>query len=159
MSNTGSAILTFKDFSTSGNFAISANACLGAEVPAWTKPCKISFTFTPTMLGKQTGTLTLSDNSGDSPQTIQLSGIGVEPATLRDRDGRHSERAEGIHTYQQSKHDAVQHLRVCDRRLCDIRDDVRKYLAGQEQVHHQRNFHSYNDRKEGRATDRERQRQ
>jgi uncharacterized repeat protein (TIGR03803 family) len=82
VSNTGSAILTFKNFSTSGNFVISANACLGAEVPAWTKPCKISLTFTPTMLGKQTGSLTFSDSAGDSPQTIQLSGIGVEPAML-----------------------------------------------------------------------------
>jgi uncharacterized repeat protein (TIGR03803 family) len=82
VNNFGSATLTFKDFSTSGNFAISANACLGAELPAWMKPCKISLTFTPTVLGKQTGTLILTDNSADSPQTIQLSGVGVEPATL-----------------------------------------------------------------------------
>jgi uncharacterized repeat protein (TIGR03803 family) len=82
VTNTGGAILTFKDFSTSGNFAISANSCLGTELPFWIATCRVSLTFAPTMLGKQTGTLTFTDNAADSPQTIQLSGIGVEPATL-----------------------------------------------------------------------------
>jgi hypothetical protein len=33
-------------------------------------------------LGKLTGTLTFTDNAPNSPQTVSLSGTGVEPATL-----------------------------------------------------------------------------
>jgi hypothetical protein len=43
---------------------------------------QVSITFTPTVLGKQTGTLSFIDNASNSPQTVPLSGIGVEPATL-----------------------------------------------------------------------------
>jgi hypothetical protein len=44
--------------------------------------CKVSVTFTPTVLGKLTGTLTFTDNAPTSPQTVALSGTGVLPATL-----------------------------------------------------------------------------
>jgi uncharacterized repeat protein (TIGR03803 family) len=82
LANSGSAVLTIKNVTIAGsNFAISANACAGAElIPL--KNCQISVTFTATTFGKQTGTLTFTDNAADSPQTIQLSGIGVEPATM-----------------------------------------------------------------------------
>jgi hypothetical protein len=42
----------------------------------------VSITFTPMALGKLTGTLTFTDNAVNSPQTVPLSGTGVEPATL-----------------------------------------------------------------------------
>jgi hypothetical protein len=44
--------------------------------------CDVSVTFAPTVLGKLTGTLSFTDNASNSPQTLPLSGIGAEPATL-----------------------------------------------------------------------------
>ena len=38
--------------------------------------------FAPAQLGPLTGTLTLTDNAANSPQTVTLSGTGVSPVTL-----------------------------------------------------------------------------
>ncbi len=40
--------------------------------------CTISVTFTPTAIGVQTGSITLTDNAADSPETVSLSGTGKE---------------------------------------------------------------------------------
>lgn len=94
LTNTGTAALTIKDVAISGNFTIFANACAGAElIPS--KNCKLYINFAPTMLGKQTGTLAFSDDSTNSPQTIQLSGVGVEPATLLPGAAYYGNRAVG----------------------------------------------------------------
>src|SRR5207248_11560613 len=42
--------------------------------------CSINVTFTPTALGARTGTLSVTDNAGGSPQTVALSGNGTAPA-------------------------------------------------------------------------------
>jgi len=42
----------------------------------------VSMTFTPTALGKVTGALTVTDNAAKSPQAVDLSGVGTEPANL-----------------------------------------------------------------------------
>ena len=44
--------------------------------------CTVIVTFTPTVLGLQTGTLSITDNAANTPQTVPLSGTGVAPATL-----------------------------------------------------------------------------
>jgi hypothetical protein len=80
LKNTGTATLEISSITPSGDFAISANTC-GATL-AGKKGCKVSITFTPTALGKVTGTLTFTDDAVNSPQTVPLSGTGVEPATL-----------------------------------------------------------------------------
>jgi hypothetical protein len=41
--------------------------------------CGIFVTFTPTATGTQTGTLTITDNAINSPQTVSLMGTGVPP--------------------------------------------------------------------------------
>jgi uncharacterized repeat protein (TIGR03803 family) len=77
----GSALLIMNGVTIDGSgFAISANTCGAALVIG--KKCKVSVTFTPTVLGKVTGTLTLNDNASNSPQTVPLSGTGVGPATV-----------------------------------------------------------------------------
>jgi hypothetical protein len=38
--------------------------------------CVIKVTFTPTQVGVRTGTLTVTDDAVDSPQTVGLSGTG-----------------------------------------------------------------------------------
>jgi len=41
--------------------------------------CTISVTFTPTAVGTRTGSLTISDNALNSPQTVSLTGTGTGP--------------------------------------------------------------------------------
>jgi hypothetical protein len=41
------------------------------------KECEISVTFTPTQIGSRTGTLSLSDSAGNSPQVVTLTGTGA----------------------------------------------------------------------------------
>jgi hypothetical protein len=65
--------------SASGDFS-AANAC-GATVVSGAS-CTIAVTFTPTVAGPRTGTLTVSDNASSSPQSVSLSGVGVEPVTF-----------------------------------------------------------------------------
>jgi hypothetical protein len=80
LTNTGSSSLTISSITASASFAISSKTC-GATLAAGAK-CKVSVTFTPTVLGKLTGTLTFTDNAANSPQTVPLTGTGVLPATL-----------------------------------------------------------------------------
>jgi hypothetical protein len=80
LKNTSTATLDISSITPSGDFVISANTC-GATL-AGKKSCKVSITFTPMALGELTGVLTFTDNAANSPQTVPLSGTGVEPATL-----------------------------------------------------------------------------
>jgi hypothetical protein len=80
VTNSSSNTLDIFTIDISGNFAISANTC-GNSLAAG-KNCKVSVTFTPTALGPFTGTLSFYDSAANSPQTVALSGTGVEPATI-----------------------------------------------------------------------------
>ena len=44
--------------------------------------CKITVTFTPTVLGTKTGTVTITDSAVNSPQTIAVKGTGASPVTF-----------------------------------------------------------------------------
>jgi len=57
-----------------GDFA-QRNNC-GSKVVAGGK-CKVSLTFTPSVVGTRTGSLTITDDAGSSPQIVSLSGTGV----------------------------------------------------------------------------------
>ncbi len=74
LTNSGTASLSIASISASGDFA-EVNTC-GNNVAAGAN-CTISVTFTPTSAGSRTGTLTITDNAGDSPQTVSLSGTGT----------------------------------------------------------------------------------
>jgi hypothetical protein len=76
--NTGTATLDLTGFAVSGPFAISTNNCVlvyKGALPAG-KACRVLITFTPTATGPATGTLTISDNAPNSPQTVTLTGTG-----------------------------------------------------------------------------------
>jgi hypothetical protein len=75
--NSGTAALTITSISASGDFA-ETQTC-GSSV-ATGATCAISVAFTPTAAGSRTGTLTITDNAGGSPQTVALSGTGTPPA-------------------------------------------------------------------------------
>jgi hypothetical protein len=63
----------------SGDFA-QTNNC-GSSVNAGAS-CTINVTFTPAASGTRTATLNVTDNAGNSPQTVSLSGTGIVPVTL-----------------------------------------------------------------------------
>ena len=77
LSNSGTAALTISGITASGDYAVT-NTCSGSL--AAEANCSISVTFKPTQTGARTGTLTITDNATNSPQTVQLSGTGIAPA-------------------------------------------------------------------------------
>src|SRR6202007_1888909 len=74
LTNTGNAALSITSIAASTQFA-QTNTC-GASVAAGAN-CTISVTFTPTAIGAQTGTITITDNATGSPQTVRLTGTGM----------------------------------------------------------------------------------
>ena len=77
VTNTGSGTVYFQSITLAGanptSFA-SSNTC-GASL-ATGAICKIGARFVPAVTGALSATITLSDNAGDSPQSITLSGTG-----------------------------------------------------------------------------------
>jgi hypothetical protein len=62
-----------------GDFA-ETNNCPASMAPA--AKCTISLTYTPTVLGAETASLAVADNTANSPQTVTLSGTGEAPVVL-----------------------------------------------------------------------------
>jgi hypothetical protein len=79
LTNSGSAALSITSIAASGDFA-ETNTC-GSSVAAGAN-CAISVTFTPTAGGSRTGTLTVTDSSSTSPQTVSLVGTGATVAEI-----------------------------------------------------------------------------
>jgi hypothetical protein len=79
LTNIGTAVVSISGIAASGDFS-QANTCGGTL--AINATCQVSIVFTPTAIGQRTGTLTVSDNATSSPQTVTLSGTGVQPLTL-----------------------------------------------------------------------------
>jgi len=75
LSNIGDATLVITSITASGDFNQS-NDC-GASVPA-PGQCTITITFKPKAVGARLGTLTLTDSATNSPQSVSLSGTGVQ---------------------------------------------------------------------------------
>lgn len=75
LTNPGPATLTISSIAASGDFHQSNNC--GSSLGATS--CTINVTFTPTATGARGGTLTVTDNASNSPQSATLSGTGVAP--------------------------------------------------------------------------------
>jgi hypothetical protein len=60
--------------STSGDFAVSSTTC--TTTLASKGKCTVNVVFKPTAKGTRTGTLSVSDSAGNSPQTAALTGTG-----------------------------------------------------------------------------------
>jgi YVTN family beta-propeller protein len=80
LTNNQTVALTGIAISTTGDFAVSATTCTTSL--AVKGKCTISVTFTPDATGTLTGQLSVSDSATNSPQTANLTGTGVVPATL-----------------------------------------------------------------------------
>jgi hypothetical protein len=79
LTNYGTANLNVTNIACTGDFA-ETNTC-GASVGS-AGSCPISVSFTPSATGTLNGTLSLNDNALDSPQSVALSGTGVQQACI-----------------------------------------------------------------------------
>ena len=87
LTNSGIGPLFYRSATITGtnaaNFAIQSDNCMGKTL-AIKADCKIYVTFTPSSIGSESATLTLTDgsiNPKDSvTQTVALSGMGVPPS-------------------------------------------------------------------------------
>src|SRR5439155_723450 len=84
LTNTGAAALTINSFAPSGDFAATSTGASdigrGSCRLAVGANCTIDVTFTTTASCVGTGSLSLADNAGGSPQIMMLSGNGPAPA-------------------------------------------------------------------------------
>lgn len=84
LTNSGSVTLTISGIATSGDFS-QTNTCGSSLTPAST--CNIAVVFTPSATGARSGTLTIADNSTNSPQAVALTGTGVAAMTISTPQG------------------------------------------------------------------------
>jgi Cep192 domain 4 len=83
VTNSGSADLVFGSGaatvsgSNAADFGVSSDTCSGNSVAA-ASTCEIGVTFTPGSAAGESATLKLADNATDSPQSVLLSGTGVD---------------------------------------------------------------------------------
>jgi hypothetical protein len=75
LSNTGDATLAISSIAAGGDFN-QTNDCGASLAPL--AHCTITVTFQPTAVGARLGSLTFTDSAADSPQTVSLSGTGVQ---------------------------------------------------------------------------------
>jgi hypothetical protein len=93
LTNNGGLPLTLSGVQATGDFAIAANTC-GNSVAAGAN-CVLTVAFAPVAAGARAGVLTLTDNATSSPQTVTLSGVGIDfalaasgPSTLTVSSGQ-----------------------------------------------------------------------
>ncbi|MEY4340020.1 MAG: hypothetical protein RLZ14_1870, partial [Actinomycetota bacterium] len=74
--------LTVSSITASGDFSVQSQTCTTAPIVA-AGTCQAVVRFAPTVIGTQTGTLTINSNSHVNPNTVSLLGLGITPgATL-----------------------------------------------------------------------------
>jgi len=76
LTNKGDAPLTIVGIQTTGDFGQTNTCGAGLDIEA---SCTIRVSFVPTAAGVRSGSLNISDNAPNSPQSIQLSGNAVTP--------------------------------------------------------------------------------
>jgi FlaG/FlaF family flagellin (archaellin) len=74
LTNTGTSSLAITSVTASGDFQQTNNcgSSLGGGVT-----CTINVTFTPSVIGSRSGTITVTDNASNSPQRMSLKGTGT----------------------------------------------------------------------------------
>ena len=82
LKNGQTSVITVTKISTNLSDYSQTNTCpVSPSTLAAGRTCTISVTFTPAALGSRTGTLTVTDTGGSSPQTVSLSGTGIASVT------------------------------------------------------------------------------
>jgi hypothetical protein len=78
LTNNNPIPLNISKIDISGDFALASgtNTCVGTLAPV--SACTLQIAFTPNIGGPRSGTLTVTDDAVNSPQTLQLTGAGVD---------------------------------------------------------------------------------
>ena len=76
LTNSGNGALSITSIVPGTNYG-QTNTC-GSSLGAGLN-CTVSVTFTPGASGTLNGTLTITDNANNSPQTVSLTGVGTQP--------------------------------------------------------------------------------
>lgn len=79
LTNTGNGLLLISSIAITGSFS-QTNDCGTSLIAGAT--CTISIIFTPTTSGEESGSIIITDNTEDSPQTITLLGTGSSSSPL-----------------------------------------------------------------------------
>jgi hypothetical protein len=80
VTNQGSSNVTVNSVLASGGYS-ETDTCTGVTLTAG-KTCKITVTFTPTVIGSMPGTITVNDTSVGAPHIATLTGNGQYPVSL-----------------------------------------------------------------------------
>ncbi len=75
LANSGTGVLSISNITASGSFSQTNNCGATLAVQA---VCTVTVTFTPSTMGPQSGNITVTDNAPASPQSLGLSGTGVD---------------------------------------------------------------------------------
>jgi len=78
LTNNGGLVLSVGSVTVTGDFAVAAGSSNCGSVVAAGSSCTLQVVFAPTTGGPRNGTLTVTDNAAGSPQTISLTGTGVD---------------------------------------------------------------------------------
>ena len=77
LTNNGGLPLLIQSLTVTGDFAIVAGSNCGSSLAAGAM-CSAQVVFMPTAAGTRVGSFTVTDNAGSSPQSMQLTGTGVD---------------------------------------------------------------------------------
>ena len=80
LTNTGNAVLAISSIAPSGDFSESSNCPISPSTLGIGSSCTITARFLPTAVGLRSGTVTVTDNAANSPQTLTLTGTGTPQA-------------------------------------------------------------------------------
>ncbi len=78
LTNSGTATLNIGTATTGAPFPVVADGCSNTAIPAGSS-CTIQVDFAPAAAGAASGTLSIPDDATGSPQTVALSGTGIQP--------------------------------------------------------------------------------
>ena len=78
LTNNGGVLLSIQNISVTGDFAIVAGSSTCGPSLAVGAQCTLQLVFAPTASAARTGTFTVTDNAASSPQSLQLTGTGVD---------------------------------------------------------------------------------
>jgi hypothetical protein len=88
VTNTGGKKLYINSVALSGDdqqdFTVARDTCTGATIDAQ-KSCVVDVVFAPTATERRKSSLIFTDNALNSPQTVQLSGNGINSADVPPR--------------------------------------------------------------------------
>ncbi|MFB3920470.1 MAG: beta strand repeat-containing protein [Terriglobia bacterium] len=76
LTNSGTGALDITSIVTTTDYNVDGTSTCGATVAAGAN-CVVNVTFSPTVLGVNSGTLTITDDAAGSPRVVTLSGTGV----------------------------------------------------------------------------------